>query len=87
MKVAALLISGQGQNGMREIEIHPGTTAADVLASVGLGNDYLLSIEGSGNRFAAEEVIYDAVPNGGKLRATPVAEVGREPAAHLTGGY
>jgi len=77
MKTVALIVSGRpdGDN-FQEIELHPGSTAGDVLRSVGLGADYLLSLEGSANQFALEEQMYDAVSEGGKLRATPVAEVG-----------
>lgn len=38
--------------------------------------DYLLSRKGSGQHFAENEEIYNACPDGGKLRATAVAEVG-----------
>jgi hypothetical protein len=80
MKTIALIISGRpgGDNvdNVHEIELHPGSTSGDVLRSVGLGTDYLLSLEGAGNPFALEEQIYDAVPDGAKLRAAPVAEVG-----------
>ncbi len=77
MKTIALVVSGRPDgDDVQEIELHPGSTAGDVLRSVGLGTDYLLSLEGSANRFAIEEQIYDAVPDGSKLRATPIAEVG-----------
>lgn len=77
MKTVVLIVSGRADgDNFQEIELHPGSTSGDVLRSVGLGADYLLSLEGSGNRFALEEQIYDAVPDGAKLRATPVSEVG-----------
>lgn len=76
MKLATVVISAlpPGKN-TREVEIRPGSTAADVLRTLNL-DGYLLSREGSAQSFAAEEVIYDAIRDGDKLRATPIAEVG-----------
>lgn len=77
MKTAAIIISGlpAGDN-LRELEIQAGTNAGDVLRALNL-NGYLLSREGSAQAFAAEEDLYGAISDGDKLRATPVAEVGR----------
>jgi len=78
MKNVVLIVSGTGGQGFHEVELHEGITAGDTLrAALGeLGDQYLLSLEGSGQRFAAEELIYDRVPEGGKLRATAITEVG-----------
>jgi hypothetical protein len=78
MKTLAVIISGApGSDNIREVELQPGTTAGDVLRALGL-RDYLLSREGSGQHFAENEEIYEACPDGGKLRATATAEVGQQ---------
>lgn len=78
MKSLAIVISGApADRNFREIEIQPGTTAGDVLRAVGL-TGYLLSREGSGQHYAAEEELYPVVESGMKLRATPQAEVGQK---------
>lgn len=76
-KNVAVLISGapDGDN-LKDVELPPGSTAGDVLQAIGLADGYLLSREGSSQPFAAEETIYDSVPEGGKLRATPLSVVG-----------
>jgi hypothetical protein len=80
MKRIAVIISGVPEDrSLRELEIQAGTTAGDVLRSLGLDGQYLLSREGSAQAFANEEEIYEVVPDGGKLRCTPVAEVGGGP--------
>jgi hypothetical protein len=77
MKVCAVVISGAapGEN-VKELEIRPGSTAGDALRALGLGDGYVLSKEGSGHGFAAEEDLFAQVEDGQKLRATPIAEVG-----------
>jgi hypothetical protein len=76
MKTVAVIISGApaGEN-LREVDIEPGTSAGDVLRALNL-TGYILSREGSAQAFAAEEDIYGAVEQGGKVRCTPIAEVG-----------
>lgn len=76
MKTVALIISGRGNNSVQEIELHPGITASDVLSAANLGDGFLLSVEGAGHQLAAQEQVYELVPQGGKLRATPISEVG-----------
>lgn len=76
MKRAVVIVSGVpiGEN-MREVEIPRGATAGDVLRSLNL-QGYLLSNEGTLAYFADDECVYDKVAEGGKLRASPRAEVG-----------
>jgi hypothetical protein len=75
-KTIAVVVSGAPESdALREATIEPGSTAGDVLAALNL-TGYLLSRAGSAQHFAAEEVIYDAVRDGDKLNATPVATVG-----------
>lgn len=75
-KPCVVIVSGapEGRN-LKEITLEVGATAGDVIRSLGL-NGYLLSLEGSAQAFASEEVIYDKVSEGGKFRASPIAEVG-----------
>jgi hypothetical protein len=75
MKNVSVIVSGAAAGDVREVSLLPGITAADVLRNLRL-DGYLLSVEGSVTAFAAEEQIYDRVPDGGKLRATPISEVG-----------
>jgi hypothetical protein len=78
MKKLAVVISGlPAEKNFREIEVQPGSTAGDVLRALSL-TGYLLSREGSAQAFANEEEIYPVVESGSKLRATPIAEVGRK---------
>ena len=75
MKNVSVIVSGAAAGDVRELSLLPGITTADVLRNLNLGG-YLLSLEGSSQAYAAEEQIYDRVPDGGKLRATPISEVG-----------
>lgn len=76
MKQIAVIISGASGDNVKDVTLPPGATAGDVLQAIGLGEDFLLSREGSSQVFSREEDVYDAVPEGGKLRATPLAVVG-----------
>jgi len=75
-KTVAVLISGaeQGKN-LVEVTIERGTRVADILRKLNL-DGFILSREGSGQYWANEETIYDAITDGDKLRATPVAVLG-----------
>lgn len=77
MKTISVIISGlpQGEN-IRELEIQPGTSACDLTRALNL-EGYLISKENSSQKFANEEESYPVVEDGAKLRATPIAEVGR----------
>lgn len=75
MKRVSVIVSGAAAGDVRDTDLLPGITAANVLEQLGLGG-YILSLEGSAQAFAAEEQIYGAVPEGGKLRATPISDVG-----------
>jgi hypothetical protein len=78
MKRVSVVLSGAVGGDVRDIDLMPATTPRDVLQMIGLGNQqYLVSLEGSAEAFAAEEQIYARVPDGGKLRLTPVSDVGR----------
>jgi hypothetical protein len=77
-KALALIVSGapEGQQH-HDISIEPGTRAIDVLNQFNL-QGYVLSREGSNQIFAAEEVLYNLVTEGDKIRASPVATVGAD---------
>jgi hypothetical protein len=73
MKTLSVVIAGTGQ--IRDVEIQPGTTAADVLRQLNL-SDYLLSKGPDTPFFAAAESVYDKVTHGEKIFASTKAEVG-----------
>lgn len=75
MKNVSVIVSGAAAGDIREVSLLPGITAADVLRNLRL-DGYILSLEGSVHAFADLEQIFDLVPQGGKLRATPISEVG-----------
>lgn len=54
--------------------VQPGTTAADILASVGLPNDFTLSAKDD-LPFGQNEEVYAKVNDGAKLWASPRASV------------
>lgn len=76
MKTVSVIISGQGEDNIREVDLSPGSTAGDVLRALNLPESYLVSREGTAQPFALEEEIYAAVPEGAKLRCVPQATVG-----------
>lgn len=73
-KVIVVKVAGAPEP--REITVHPGTTAGEVLRGLGLSGDMLLTKDPAGVPFGADEVIYDAVEDGSKLFAAPAMEVG-----------
>lgn len=73
MKRVSVVVAGTGQ--IRDIQIDPGTTVADVLQQLALP-DYLLS-KGPNEPFLANaDSIYDKVGDGEKVFASTKAEVG-----------
>lgn len=77
MKNITMIVSGAPeQERLREATIEPGSRTIDLLNALGIPTTYLVSKEGSGQFFAAEEPLYEQVENGCKLRATPPAIVG-----------
>jgi len=66
-----IIIDIAGAEGRREqkVKLLPGTTARDVLQGLKLV-DYSLN-KPKGGFFAPNDIVYDAVPEGGKLYATP----------------
>lgn len=76
MKNIVVVVSGVPGNNIHEVTLERGVTARDLLGALGL-EGYLLSREGAGGiPFSEDEVIYDQVADGAKLRAVPTAEVG-----------
>ena len=76
-KKLAVLISGapEGSN-LRDLEIEPGTTTRDVLKALNL-EGYLLSRQDDMQPLAPLENVYESVPDGAKLLASPPAQVGQ----------
>jgi len=87
MKTVSVIVSGvaSGEN-VQEATIEPGVTAGRLLEKLGL-NEYVLSREGSGQAYAENEEIYGSVVEGGKLRATPLADVGENSRARRAGRW
>jgi len=73
MKRLSIVVAGTGQ--IRDLEIQPGTSAADILHQLNLA-DYLLSRGPNEPFFASSESVYDKVKDGEKLFASTKAEVG-----------
>jgi putative ubiquitin-RnfH superfamily antitoxin RatB of RatAB toxin-antitoxin module len=77
-KRVVIIVSGASDGpSLREADIHPGTTVADVLREAKL-QGYILTPEGSATYFAAEEELFPQVEDGSKLRATPITTLGQE---------
>lgn len=76
MKKISVLVSGTGEDELTDLEIESGTTAEDVLATLGLGT-YKLLPEEDAPPFGSTENIYGQVEEGEKLYAIPEADVGR----------
>jgi hypothetical protein len=77
MKKITVVIAESGK--FNDLEILPGTTAQDALRAIGLSDGYLLSAGKGQEPFGKDEVIYDAVPDGGKIYASTPVEVGSGP--------
>lgn len=78
-KNVALLVAGTagGQEQLLDVEVPPGSTAADILRAADLDpRQWLLSEEGSAQVWAMEEPVFDRLTEGGKIRATAKATVG-----------
>ncbi|MBM4400569.1 MAG: hypothetical protein FJ045_01310 [Crenarchaeota archaeon] len=72
--VAIVVAGAQGQE-IKDLAIKPGTTARDILKTLGLER-YVIST-GEGKLFGPRDNVYEAVENGEKLYASAEAEVGR----------
>lgn len=77
MKKLTVVIAESGK--FNDIELLPGTTAQDVLKTIGLSEGYVLSGGKGQEPFGNDEVIYDAVSDGGKIYASTPVEVGFGP--------
>lgn len=77
MKTISVLISGQGgDDALREVELQPGSNAADLLQALGLPDSYLLSSADGSRVFASDEDLYPILESGCKVRCVPQATVG-----------
>lgn len=74
MKRVSIVVAGTGQ--IKDIQIQPGTTVADVLDQLGL-RDYLLSRGPNEPFFANADSLFDKVSDGEKVFASTKAEVGQ----------
>ena len=61
---------------VHDIVVQPGTTAADVLKSLSLPDDYWIS-KRNGQPLGETEVLWEIVKDGEKLFASPEARVAR----------
>lgn len=75
-KTIYIIVDGaeSGQE-LQEAKIEQGSTARDMLLHFNL-NGYVLVPEGTVTHLSGDAVLWTYVDDGGKLRATPVAEVG-----------
>ena len=72
-KRVTVVVAGTGQ--YNDLSINPGTSAKDILDTIGLP-DYRLS-KASAAPFAADANVYEVVQDGEKLYAAPHADAGR----------
>jgi len=71
--IAIIVAGAQGQE-IKDLAIKPGTTARDVLQTLGLDR-YVIS-KGDGKVLGPRDNVYEQVEDGEKLYATTEAEVG-----------
>ncbi|MDD5599016.1 MAG: hypothetical protein PHV82_13795 [Victivallaceae bacterium] len=74
MKNITVVIAENGE--FRDLAIKPGTTAQDVLKSIGLAEGYVLSSGRGREPFGNDEEIYAQVADGSKLFCSTPIEVG-----------
>ncbi|MFC1865142.1 hypothetical protein ACFLYB_00300 [Chloroflexota bacterium] len=72
--IAVVVAGSQGQE-IKDLALKPGTSARDILQTLGLDN-YVIS-KGDGNIFGPRDNVYEKVEDGEKLYATTQAEVGK----------
>jgi len=77
MKKITVVIAESGK--FNDLEILPGTTAQDILKTIGLPDGYVLSSGKGQEPFGKDEVIYDAITDGAKVYASTPVEVGFGP--------
>jgi len=67
-------VAGAGEP--REAVISPGVTSRDLLESLGLGTNLLITQDPAGAPFGVDETLFDKIQEGQKLYASPAMEVG-----------
>jgi hypothetical protein len=73
MKRLLIVVSGTG--AQHDLEIQPGTTAADILTELGL-HGYTLRSEPNSDAFGSDENVFTSLKDGQKIFAVSRAEVG-----------
>lgn len=73
-KHLAVKVAGSGEP--REVTIHPGSAAGDVLDALGLNRSLVLTQDSTGKPFGLGEMLWDKVSDGQKLYAVPPMDVG-----------
>lgn len=73
-KHLAVKVAGSGEP--RELTIHPGSTAGDVLDTLDLSRSLVLIQDSTGKPFGLGEMLWDKVSDGQKLYAVPPMDVG-----------
>lgn len=73
MKHLAVVVAGTGE--IKDITIQPGTTAGDILRSIGL-DGYVLSLDTGSSPLQGEEEVYSKVSDGAKTYASTPADAG-----------
>ncbi len=71
--IAVVVAGAQGQE-IKDLAIKPGTTARDILKTLGL--EWYAISRRDGSIFGPRDNVYEAVENGEKLYASTAAEVG-----------
>ena len=62
-------------DNLHDVVIKPATTAAEILQQLNLPDGYSLHSP-AGVPFGYDEVVWEGIPDGGKIIATPSVDVG-----------
>lgn len=85
--VAVVIPAGEDGTAVQEVIVVPGTTAQDVLNTLGKGTGFILGTI-SGKVFKPAELVFSSLTEDEKLVLTPTAEAGAEaPASPQLGGH
>lgn len=73
-----IAVVNSATNQVHDLTIAAGTTTRDILKQCGFPEDYVLSSGRGQEPYGADENIYAAVADGGKLWASSAVEVGAD---------
>ncbi len=77
MKSVDVVIAESGRTHSA-LPVQPASSAQDILDEIGLGEQYVLA-NAKGHPYAPEELVYEDIPDGGRLFAATRVEVGASP--------